>query len=1673
MGIFKRLSKLGSRRTQKQSANSQNTLRTCRFEAMEARRMLDVNPIVAGVTYLEGDGGSDDSPDYFEVTFQGGSATSTLTQFVINGDQDHSGTLSDGDMFFDVSSSSPGTGGFHPFQYNAARSLGLNASDIVSFSVSDDGLRLTVDVRNFVAGDRLAFTIDVDEVERDRVDKIASGVEFERTLFQATFEDAHYTFQPRDVAVNHLLEGGVNQVQHSGVFYDEYNQLFARGGELAGTGLNLHLDAEQQAPDRSDGSLDVYNLVPKPVTISGQVFHDEDLDCVRDVEETGIAGVSIGLQKFNTATGRYEQVATTTTDATGQYHFGTELDLQPGKYRIVETQPNGYLNVGADPGTVEGNLSGEVENVSGQPNVITEVSIPLGNNAAVNYDFCEVRPASISGHVWHDRDDDGVIDSGEERLANVLIQITRIGSKPGQDDPFATTAPIFVRTDSNGFYEATGLPPGIYEVVEVNTYPPGSNPLSGYIDGKDSLGQVAGADNGTKVNDRFNQIMLCPDDAGVQYNFGELKPVSISGYVSITTPDGECLDPNDPGYRPIAGVTIQLLNANGALIATTLTDANGLYSFGDLTPGTYTVVEIQPGGYLDAEDSAGTVDGTTRGNVLSNDRISQIVLTSGQNGVNYEFCEHLPASLCGQVWHDRNDDGIRGPGEEAIADVVIELYDAQGNKIAETRTDAEGEYCFNDLVAGEYCVKEIQPTAYDDGKDSLGDVFGVEEGEALNDQFCFINLKYGDHGDNYDFGELKFGSIAGRVHADANGDCEFEPEAGDLPLGGVVLELLDSSGAVVGTTTTNAQGLYSFNGLRPGTYTVREVQPEGYIDGEDTVGTVGGSHVGTLANDLLSGIVIGSGSNGVNYDFCEHIPASLCGNVWHDLDNDGVRESGEPGIANVTIQLFDVDGNLVATTTTDSTGKYCFENLIAGEYCVKEIQPTGYSDGKDSLGNVDGTIVGEKKNDELCHVVLVGGQHGDDYDFGEIKLGRLSGYVHTDNNGNCVFDANQGELPLSGVTMQLVNSLGIVIATARTDAHGFYQFDQLVPDTYSVRQLQPNSYFTVGQAVGQTDTGAAGTGNDSVANAITGIQVGSGAVLVQYNFCEQAPAKIQGRVWEDGPRFRTESGLLPINYRDQRDGVYQAGTDTPITGVRMTLWYYTDIASGSLNPRQVTLADVLPGFYSHMTGLPGNTPVYLLTDANGEYSFGGLKAGSYIVLQEQPTGFADANDVPGTTTGFTYNSEIEVLLAPTILADTFTNRQLLDSVNAIQVTAGGVSLQNNFTEVRVVKDNEPPFLPPPPRPPHVSPPPPTPPGPLGLYLAGAQGANVFNVVGSSVAIGIDAGPANPEYTWHLSVVNSGDPRGDGKVAESRESVWMNASFSDDSMWSRSDMDETSWSFASKDGDRFTLKSNDSRFGMMDGFPLAGDWNGDGIDEIGVFWNGFWFIDVDGNQQFDKNDLVAKLGNSDDQAVVGDWDGDGKDDIGIFGPIWPNDEPAIAQDPGLPNPANRLVHRPKNTPPRLDEATEGARIMRLTSAGKARADLIDHVFRFGKANDIAVAGDWNGSGIRSIGIFNDGNWMLDANGNGRWESEETQFTFGSEGDLPVVGDFNGDGIEEVGVFHDGTWSIDINGNHELDAQDLVFELGDVSDLPVVGDFNGDGVDEPALYHRGSHSHVAGL
>ena len=104
---------------------------------------------------------------------------------------------------------------------------------------------------------------------------------------------------------------------------------------------------------------------------------------------------------------------------------------------------------------------------------------------------------------------------------------------------------------------------------------------------------------------------------------------------------------------------------------------------------------------------------------------------------------------------------------------------------------------------------------------------------------------------------------------------------------------------------------------------------------------------------------------------------SLSGSVFCDQNDDGMKQSGESGLAGVLITL---TGPVTKTTFTDSSGAYQFTGLAAGTYKITETQPTGVTDGKDKVGSLggDGSV-----NDMFSNIVLPENSSGSGYDFGE------------------------------------------------------------------------------------------------------------------------------------------------------------------------------------------------------------------------------------------------------------------------------------------------------------------------------------------------------------------------------------------------------------------------------------------------------------------------------------------------------------------------------------------------------------------------------------------------------------------------------------------------------------------------------------------------------------------
>jgi hypothetical protein len=128
---------------------------------------------------------------------------------------------------------------------------------------------------------------------------------------------------------------------------------------------------------------------------------------------------------------------------------------------------------------------------------------------------------------------------------------------------------------------------------------------------------------------------------------------------------------------------------------------------------------------------------------------------------------------------------------------------------------------------------------------------------------------------------------------------------------------------------------------------------------------------------------------------------------------------------------------------------------------------------------------------------------------------------------------------------------------------------------------------------------------------------------------------------------------------------------------------------------------------------------------------------------------------------------------------------------------------------------------------------------------------------------------------------------------------------------------------------------------------------------------------------------------------------------------------------------------------------------------------DRLFYFGQAGDVPIMGDWDNTGVIRPGVFRNGQWWLDINNDGLWDAaHDIVFNFGQAGDVPLIGDWDGTGIQRIGVFRSGQWWLDLNNDHLWDvAHDTVFQFGQEGDVPVVGDWDNTGQQRIGVFRSG--------
>ncbi|MBC1330689.1 SdrD B-like domain-containing protein [Listeria booriae] len=377
-------------------------------------------------------------------------------------------------------------------------------------------------------------------------------------------------------------------------------------------------------------------------------------------------------------------------------------------------------------------------------------------------------------------------------------------------------------------------------------------------------------------------------------------------------------------------------------------------------------------------------------------------------------------SVSDVMFEDLNGNAVQDSNETTgIAGIKVELYNDQGTLIGTATTGTDGRYTFSNVPDGTYYLHVDMSTLPTDEK--LYTTQGINGSDGNSSYFT---ISGGNAVTGYHFGFYpEQGAIQSFVYNDANGNGL--KDSGEAGISGVHVALYNETGTKVADATTDSSGAYSFNAIKPGKYYAKADIPANYkyqsgtyfgSDGATNYFTVASEQ--TLRNELNLGL------------------ASLNNSAISGLVTDAATSTG---LANIRVELHDVQGNLVTSVQTDSSGHYGFEGLQAGNYYTKVVIPSNYdfvsSNGYGSDGNSN-------------YISLTGSNTASNYAISLRKQANttISGVINTPS----------GQGVSENVSLYSVD--GTLVKTVVTSTQGNFSFTGIAAGNYYVKATIPEGY---------------------------------------------------------------------------------------------------------------------------------------------------------------------------------------------------------------------------------------------------------------------------------------------------------------------------------------------------------------------------------------------------------------------------------------------------------------------------------------------------------------------------------------------------------------------------------------------------------------------------------------
>lgn len=865
--------------------------------------------------------------------------------------------------------------------------------------------------------------------------------------------------------------------------------------------------------------------------LGDSIWEDSNKNGLQDDGEPGIGGVSVTLYQGNNV------VTSTISEADGSYRF---TDIPPGSYTIQVSNFGDYVAAANNAGN---DLALDSDGVPSE-NIVTSGTIDFyecEDNFTIDFGFCvpTIPTGCISGIVWKNCNAD-LINENEEGMPGVNVSVLTCGG----------TFTHAVVTDENGFYEFCDLPPGSYYVEFLET--------TEYV-------ILTGGDSDV-TNELGQGSTDCEDVL-------EGETITLNGEVVILADIGNYVwnDNNKNGIQDndeagISGINLSLYDADATLVQSVTSNANGEYLFENVSPGNYYIEATGFDGFVAATNDAGSDDQLDSDGIMVNNILTTEIFSffdCGDNlSIDFGFCAPIISVGCveGTVWKDANGNGLND-NEDGMSGINISIFNCDSIFIQTVVSDPLGYYQFCDIEVGSYFIEfwETPEYAYTVGNES-----DVTHTNGPGSTDCFAISENTTHVQNA--GLIVLMTVGDFVWEDVNKNGI--QDNGEPGIEGINLTLYDQAGNLVNTTSTNANGNYSFEDLRPNTYYIQITNFSGYDLAPNNSGNFNQDSNGSL----VDGTVVSEDFSlfdcednlSIDFGFCVPPIVNGCiqGTVWKDANGNGFIDN-ESGVLGATVTLYNCESIAIITTTTNNDGFYQFCDLEPANYYVQFTETDTYQFiiGNDS--NVSHTYgLGSTE----C--VTVGGGETIVLNGSAIFWMNIGDFVWNDTNKNGIQDPGEPGIP--GVTLTLVDQNGTTIETVITNGDGNYVFQDHDPGTYYILVTNFGDFDIAPPNIGDnedTDSDAIYDGSNVISHTFT-LNDCENITNIDFGFClpVEPTGCVQGNV-----------------FKDSNGDAFSEG-ESPFSGVEISLYTCDGVVVQTI-----------------------------LSDENGNYKFNEVPPGSYYV----------------------------------------------------------------------------------------------------------------------------------------------------------------------------------------------------------------------------------------------------------------------------------------------------------------------------------------------------------------------------------------------------------------------------------------------------------------------------